>query len=53
MNHLNNFNKFVILNENTNTGLTHHGKTHLMTLSEYKEQVSPLLKEYRKFLKKK
>ncbi len=48
MKYLQNFKTHGIMNES----ISSDDKTYFMTLTEYKEKVSPLLKEYRKFLKK-
>lgn len=46
------FNQFNLLNENIDSNNKDMGQTHLMTLNEYKEKVTPVLKEYNKFITK-
>ena len=52
MEHLHNFEKFNSINENTKNKMVDNGQTHLMTVSEYKDKVTSILKEYNKFIKK-
>jgi len=52
MENLQSYNEFNSINESEESKEPTTNKTAFMTLDEYKEQVTPVLKAYRKFLKK-